>query len=47
MTLMIPDSKPYVKFFEELDRIISNFEKPLKYNDLQKDKSFIHTLNGI
>jgi len=43
VTLMIPDSKPYIKFFIELDKIISNLEKPLESLDLQQNvlKEFI------
>jgi len=34
---MIPDSKPFVKFFNELGKIISNFEKPLNYQSLSQE----------
>jgi hypothetical protein len=34
---MIPDSKPFIKFFTELENIISHFEKPLNYRVLQQE----------
>jgi len=44
VTLMIPDSKPFIKFFNELGKIISNFEKPINSQALSQLES---SLNGI
>jgi hypothetical protein len=44
---MIPDSKPFVKFFFELKKIISDFEKPLNYQLLQQEELLSSSLNGI
>ncbi|MFZ3029805.1 MAG: hypothetical protein WA095_02295 [Minisyncoccia bacterium] len=44
---MIPDSKPYVNFFKELEKIISNFEKPLNHDVLQQEMLPVSSLNGI
>lgn len=34
---MIPDPKPFVKFFHDLANIISHFEKPLNYQPLSQE----------
>jgi hypothetical protein len=34
---MIPDSKPFVNFFNELANIIAHFEKPLIYQGLPRE----------
>jgi len=47
VTLTIPDSKPFVNFFIELDKIISNFEKPLNTEVLQQETLSVSSLNGI
>ena len=34
---MIPDLKPFVKFFHDLANIISHFEKPFSYQVLPQE----------
>jgi hypothetical protein len=37
VTLTIPDSKPFVNFFNDLANIIAHFEKPLNYQVIPQE----------
>lgn len=44
---MIPDSKLYINFFKELEKIVSDFKKPLNCKVLKLEEFQSSSLNGI
>ncbi|MFZ2205451.1 MAG: hypothetical protein WAV23_02585 [Minisyncoccia bacterium] len=47
LLVLTRDGELYVKFFNDLVKIIFNFEKPLNYQVLQQEMLPVSSLNGI